>query len=96
MSANVYSPITGLSRTDDNTYKFQESYGHWIKIKFPYAIIPIGFAVNSISNISDPVFFDVYVSNDNINWILINEIVNTTTLPTLNNTFTFINNSFKR
>ena len=76
MSANVYSPITGLSRTDDNTYKFQESYGHWIKIKFPYAIIPIGFAVNSISNISDPVFFDVYVSNDNINWIKI-LVVNT-------------------
>lgn len=89
MSANVYSPVTGLARTDDNTYKFQESYGHWIKIKFPYAIIPIGFSVNSISNIEDPVFFDVYVSNDNINWIkilVVNSIITSAEFYFRNNT----------
>lgn len=89
MSANVYSPLTGLARTDDNTYKFQESYGHWIKIKFPYAIIPIGFSVNSITNIEDPVFFDVYVSNDNITWnkiLIVNSIVSSAEYYFKNNT----------
>jgi len=89
MSANVYSPITGFARTDNNTYKFQESYGHWIKIKFPYSIIPIGFSVNSISNIEDPVFFDVYVSNDNINWIkilVVNSIITSAEFYFRNNT----------
>lgn len=89
MSANVYSPITGLARTDNDIYKFQESYGHWIKIKFPYSVIPIGFSVNSISNIEDPVFFDIYLSNDNINWIkilIVNTIINSAEFFFRNNT----------
>jgi len=89
MSANIYSPISGLSRTDDNSFKFQESFGHWVKIKFPYPIIPIGFSVNSISNFEDPLFFDVYVSNDNINWIkilVVNSIISSAEFFFRNNT----------
>jgi len=89
MSANVYSPITGIARTDLPVYKFQESYGHWIKIKFPFSIIPIGFSVNSISNIEDPVFFDIYVSNDDINWtkiLVVNSIISNAEFYFRNNT----------
>jgi len=72
LSANIYSPNNGYSTTTDSiSYKFQDSWGHWIKIKFPYPIIPIGFYVSSLNNVGDPLFFDVYLSNDNITWIKI-------------------------
>lgn len=67
-SASVYTYPNGTSITNDPNFKFKDSYGHYIKIKFPYAIIPIGFSVNSVVNLNDPDYFDVYVSNDNINW----------------------------
>lgn len=52
-----------------NIYKFQDSLGYWIKIRFPYQIIPVGVFFNSIGlNFYDPSNFVVYVSNDNINW----------------------------
>ena len=34
-SDNVYNPDNGIARTDVNSYKFEDSYGHFIKIKFP-------------------------------------------------------------
>lgn len=79
LSANIYSPNDGFSTTTDAaTYKFQDSWGHWIKIKFPYSIIPIGFYINSLNNVGDPLFFDVYLSNDNITWtkiLVVNSVV---------------------
>lgn len=79
LSANIYSPNTGLANTTDpSTYKFQDSWGHWIKIKFPYAIIPIGFYVSSLNNVGDPLYFDVYLSNDNVNWtkiLVVNSVI---------------------
>ena len=78
LSANIYSPNTGLSITNDTTYKFQDSWGHWMKIKFPYPIIPIGFYVNSLNNVSDPLYFDIYVSNDNVTWtkiLVVNSVI---------------------
>ncbi len=79
LSANIYSPNTGLAATTDPAlYKFQDSWGHWIKIKFPYSIIPIGFYVNSLNNVGDPLYFDVYLSNDNITWtkiLVVNSVI---------------------
>jgi len=79
LSANIYSPNDGYSTTTDAaTYKFQDSWGHWIKIKFPYSIIPIGFYISSLNNVGDPLFFDVYLSNDNITWtkiLVVNSVV---------------------
>lgn len=86
-SEYYFEAVSGTVRSD-------KRYGNWMKIKFPYKIIPIGYYLSIGNQVGDPCGFCIYVSNDNINWILINEIVDTTTLPTLNNTFTFINNSF--
>jgi len=54
----------------NNIYSFYNtgSKGYWIKIKFPYQIIPIGVYFSSLTTIYSPTFFDIYVSNDNINW----------------------------
>lgn len=71
-SPSIYNPLTAFVRSDfASRYTFQDSVGYWIKIKFPYPIIPIGFSVNSVTNIQDPIHFDVYVSQNNINWIKI-------------------------
>jgi len=66
-SVSTYKP-DGSAITENNNYKFIDSFGDWIKIKFPYAIIPIGFSINSSGNIKDPNGFDVYASGDNITW----------------------------
>lgn len=77
-STNIYEFNTGISLRTNLIYKFQEDYGHWIKIKFPYQIIPVGFGVNSTTNLYDPSNFVVYVSNDDVNWtrILVVDDVN--------------------
>jgi hypothetical protein len=79
LSANIYSPNDGYStQSEPISYKFQDSWGHWIKIKFPYSIIPVGFYVSSLNNVGDPLFFDVYLSNDNITWtkiLVVNSVV---------------------
>ncbi len=67
-SAPIYEFNTGRSLTTNPIYKFQEDFGHWIKIKFPYQIIPVGFGVNSTSQLRDPASFAVYVSNDDVTW----------------------------
>jgi len=87
-SDNVYNPDNGIARTDVNSYKFEDSYGHFIKIKFPYLIIPTGLSVNSVSNPNDPLNFTIYASFDNINWDKIYSIDNN-----FNNTTLFFNNS---
>jgi len=87
-SENVYSSINGFARTDTTIHKFQNSYGHYIKIRFPYQIVPIGFSVNSVENYNDPLDFDVYASLDESRWTKISSI----TQNQFNNTFS-INNS---
>jgi len=88
ISANIYSPTDGLALVAD-TNKFQSSYGHWIKIKFPYSIIPIGLYLSSLNNVGDPLNLDIYVSNDDINWTKILEIRNTN----IGNDFFFTSNT---
>jgi len=73
-SENVYSSINGFARTDTTIHKFQNSYGHYIKIRFPYQIVPIGFSVNSVENYNDPLDFDVYASLDESRWTKINSL----------------------
>jgi len=87
-SENIYSSINGIARTDTTINKFQNSFGHFIKIRFPYQIVPIGFSVNSVENYNDPLDFDVYGSMDDIRW-------NKIAVVTQNdlNTFFNINNS---
>jgi len=87
-SVSTYKP-DGSAITENNNFKFIDSYGDWIKIKFPYAIIPIGFTISSVGNIKDPAGFDVYVSGDNITWVKIAVISN----ANYNNTFYFTNNN---
>ena len=88
-SENVYSSINGIARTDTNIHKFQNSYGHYIKIRFPYQIIPIGFSVNSVENYNDPLDFDIYASLDESKWVKIGII----TQNEFNNNFTINNNN---
>ena len=79
ISPNIYNPYTSEIRKDfEYRYNFQDSYGYWIKIKFPYNIIPIGFSVNSVTNIQDPVNFVVYVSANNTDWkkiLIVNTLI---------------------
>lgn len=89
---------TAVAIVDDNdSYSFKYSsigraYGNWIKIKFPFRIIPIGFSVSTSGAFRDPCGFQMFVSNDNNNWLLISSLSDTSTLNT--NTFTFNNNTF--
>jgi hypothetical protein len=87
-SENVYSSINGFARTDTTIHKFQNSYGHYIKIRFPYQFVPIGFSVNSVENFNDPLDFDIYGSLDETRWTKIGVI----TQNEFSNVFT-INNS---
>ena len=93
-SDNVYNPDNGIARDDINTYKFQDSYGHFVKIKFPYLIIPIGISVNSVSNPNDPLNFTIYASFDNITWDKIysidNNFNNTTLIFNNNNLYLYV------
>jgi len=91
-SVATYDPITGNALTFNQNYKFNNSYGDWIKIKFPYQIIPIGFYVNTTNKIGDPSGFDIHVSNDDIIWTKIASIANIASFST--NTFTFTNVDF--
>ena len=86
-SENIYSSINGFARTDTTLHVFQNSYGHYIKIRFPYQIVPIGFSVNSVVNASDPLDFDVYASLDESRWTKIASITQNefTTNFTINN-----------
>ena len=87
-SVSTYKP-DGSAITENNNFKFVDSFGDWIKIKFPYAIIPIGFSISSFGNIKDPSGFDVYASGDNINWTKLAVISN----ANYNNTFYFSTNT---
>jgi hypothetical protein len=91
-SVATYDSLNGSALTFNQNYRFGNSYGDWIKIKFPYQIIPIGFYVSNTNKFGDPVGFDFYVSNDNTNWIKIGSVANISSFNT--NTFTFINNDF--
>jgi hypothetical protein len=73
-SENVYSSINGFARTDTTIHKFQNSFGHYIKIRFPYQIVPIGFSINSVENLNDPLDFDIYASLDESRWTKIGAI----------------------
>lgn len=73
-SENIYSSINGFARTDTTIHKFQNSFGHFIKIRFPYQIVPIGFSVNSAENYNDPLDFDIYGSLDEVRWVKIGGI----------------------
>jgi len=86
-SENVYSSINGFARTDTTIHKFENSYGHYIKIRFPYQIVPIGFSVNSVENYNDPLDFDVYGSLDEVRWTKIAGITqnNFTNVFSINN-----------
>lgn len=68
-SENVYSSIDGMARTDLISHKFQDSFGHYIKIRFPYLIIPIGFSVLVSDNYYNPLDYVFYASKDDINWV---------------------------
>ena len=87
-SVSTYKP-DGTAITENNNFKFVDSFGDWVKIKFPYAIIPIGFTISSVGNIKDPSGFDVYASGDNINWVKLAVISN----ANYNSTFYFTANT---
>ena len=86
-SENVYNSINGFARTDTTIHKFQNSFGHYIKIRFPYQIVPIGFSINSVENYNDPLDFDIYGSLDETRWTKIGGITqnNFTNIFTINN-----------
>lgn len=72
-------------RLPEYQFKNKDSYGYWGVIKFPYQIIPIkisfsdfytGSLLNQVSEYNVPQYFDLYLSNDNINWIPIYSYVN--------------------
>ena len=88
-SENVYSSINGFARTDTTIHKFQNSFGHYIKIRFPYQIVPIGMSVNSVENFNDPLDFDIYGSLDETRWTKIGGI----TQNEFSNVFTINNNN---
>ena len=88
-SENVYSSINGFARTDTTIHKFQNSFGHYIKIRFPYQIVPIGFSVNSVENYNDPLDFDIYGSLDESRWTKIGGI----TQNQFSNVFSINNNN---
>jgi len=88
-SENIYSAINGVARTDTTIHKFQNSFGHFIKIRFPYQIVPIGFSVNSVDNPNDPLDFDIFGSLDDNRWTKISSI----TLNEFNNVFSINNNN---
>jgi hypothetical protein len=88
-SENVYNSINGFARTDTTIHKFQNSFGHYIKIRFPYQIVPIGFSVNSVENFNDPLDFDIYGSLDESRWTKIAGI----TQNNFSSNFTINNNN---
>jgi len=71
--------LTNIANIDPYNFQNTNSRGYWVKIKFPYQIIPIGIYISSLKFANEPVFFDVFVSNDNINWTKI-LVVNTSTV----------------
>ena len=78
-SENVYNSIDGIARTDLITHKFQDSYGHYIKIRFPYLIIPIGFSITASDNYYNPLDYVFYASKDDINWVKLFVVNNNST-----------------
>jgi hypothetical protein len=71
--------LTNINVSDPYNFHNSNSRGYWIKIKFPYQVIPIGVYFSSLTTLYSPIFFDVFVSNDNINWTKV-LVVNTTTV----------------
>jgi len=68
-SADLYNANREGRAIENDNFKFNGIYGDWIKIKFDYKIIPVGFKVNSQgTNHRDPIGFIVFASNDNITW----------------------------
>jgi len=87
---------TAFAIEDDSFPYFQYSsigkaYGNWVKIKFPFKVIPIGFSINSNTNDNEPCGFSIYGSEDNITWTLISFLSNTR----YTNTTTFYFNNIK-
>lgn len=87
---------TAFAIEDDSFPYFQfsstgKAYGNWVKIKFPFKVVPIGFSINSNTNDNEPCGFSIYGSEDNINWTLISFLSNTR----YTNTTTFFFNNIK-
>lgn len=88
-SEAIYTKASGIGRCPqlpEYQFKNKNSYGYWGVIKFPYQIIPVkisfsdfytGSLVNPVSEYNVPQYFDLYLSNDNINWIQIYSYIST-------------------
>lgn len=72
-----YINTTNVANFDPYNFQNSGSRGYWVKIKFPYQVIPIGIYFSSLIGANTPSFFDVFVSNDDITWTKI-LVVNST------------------
>jgi len=96
ISDNVYFPFSwntpyDITKPQIDPYNFYNSgsRGYWATIKFPYQIIPSGISFSSRSRLvlTDPLYFDLFGSNDGITWTKIYSVFS----EGEGNTYYFIN-----
>ena len=60
--------LANINFSDPFNFNNTGTRGYWVKIKFPYQIIPIGIFFSNFGTVNTPIYFEIFGSNDNITW----------------------------